>query len=147
MKEILIPVTDFRELKEGDIVRCVARNELHGHWKFQLGKDYQVKRHQHMYSGEYVFAPVDADGDGIGSEDFGHQFARVVTSGEVAEKVVHVQQVKEKRGKLVYGIHNRHGDLVHAFTDRNDAREFKAYWGGKASGVSIIAYAPIKEIR
>lgn len=132
MAERLIPIENFYELKEGDTVRCVARDQWHTHWNFRVGQDYQVKKYGNR------FVPMDGDGDGISSEYFGHKFARVVSDGEVAEKKSPV--------RYMYVVSDASG-FIDATPDRDEARETKVLFGGKANGVIITAYAPVKEIR
>ena len=54
---------------------------------------------------------------------------------EVAERVKYLYSVQED------------GVSIMTTSDRDYAREVKAYLGGKKEGVIIMAYAPVKEIR
>lgn len=56
--------------------------------------------------------------------------------------------VKEStpRVKYLYVVEDN-GVAVFSTFDREEAREEKAFLGGKAEGVIITAYAPVKEIR
>lgn len=54
--------------------------------------------------------------------------------------------VRQARVKYMYSVEDN-GVSVYTTFDREDAREEKAFLGGKAEGVIITAYAPVKEIR
>lgn len=54
--------------------------------------------------------------------------------------------VRQPRVKYLYIVEDN-GVPVYTTFDREDAREEKAFLGGKAEGVIITAYAPVKEIR
>lgn len=56
------------------------------------------------------------------------------------------EAVKQSRVKYLYIVEDN-GVPVYTTFDREDAREEKAFLGGKAEGVIITAYAPVKEIR
>lgn len=53
---------------------------------------------------------------------------------------------RQPRVKYLYIVEDN-GVPVYTTFDREDAREEKAFLGGKAEGVIITAYAPVKEIR
>lgn len=53
---------------------------------------------------------------------------------------------RQPRVKYLYIVEDN-GVPVFSTFDREDAREEKAFLGGKAEGVIITAYAPVKEIR
>lgn len=71
----------------------------------------------------------------------------------VPSKAVKFQPLQEKpapapqaTGKVIYAVVNKDG-ILDLEEDRDYARELKAYYGGKKAGVTIIQYAPLKEIR
>lgn len=64
---------------------------------------------------------------------------RVITEGKPAV-------VKQATGKLIYAVVNQDG-IIEIEQDRDDARVLKAELGGLKSGVKIVQYAPVKEIR
>lgn len=49
-------------------------------------------------------------------------------------------------GKLIYAVTNKDG-ILELLEDRASARAIKACYGGLAAGVTIVQYAPLKEIR
>lgn len=53
---------------------------------------------------------------------------------------------RQPRVKYLYSVEDN-GVSVYTTFDREEAREEKAFLGGKAEGVIITAYAPVKEIR
>lgn len=56
------------------------------------------------------------------------------------------QAERAARVKYLYSVEDN-GVSVYTTFDREEAREEKAFLGGKAEGVIITAYAPVKEIR
>lgn len=50
-------------------------------------------------------------------------------------------------GKALYVVKTREGEIFDSTEDRDEAREIKQLLGGKAEGVTITRYAPVKEIR
>ena len=73
--------------------------------------------------------------------------AKVTIVPQVAEKpVTPAQATRQPRIKYLYSVEDN-GVSVYTTFDREDAREEKAFLGGKAEGVIITAYAPVKEIR
>lgn len=140
-------ITDFGTLKEGDIVRCVERKG-HDHWAFAVGKEYKVKR-----AGSR-FLPLDAEGDPISSEDFGHKFVLVRNEGytpapepAVDSKGPSSGEITPKRVNYLYVVTDADGERFCTTFDRDHAREVKSDLGGKRNGYVITAYAPVKEIR
>jgi len=63
-----------------------------------------------------------------------------------AVKATTVIASRQPRVKYLYIVEDN-GVPVYTTFDREDAREEKAFLGGKAEGVIITAYAPVKEIR
>lgn len=53
---------------------------------------------------------------------------------------------KQATGKLIYAVTNKDG-ILELSEDRDYAREIKACYGGLKAGVTIVQYAPVKEIR
>lgn len=69
------------------------------------------------------------------------------SSREYAEgKHCSSEELKTRIGKVIYAVVNKDG-IMDLQEDRDYARELKAYYGGKKAGVTIIQYAPLKEIR
>lgn len=66
---------------------------------------------------------------------------------EPIAQVVAVKVLKERpAGKLLYAVVNKDG-IQEIEQDRDDARFLKAELGGLKAGVTIVQYAPVKEIR
>lgn len=70
---------------------------------------------------------------------------------EELEPVVEAQSEEQKevaaRVKYLYSVQDEDGYRIAVTSDREYAREVKAFSGGKKEGIIIMAYAPVKEIR
>lgn len=69
-----------------------------------------------------------------------------LTSPSATKEADPVAKESTPRVKYLYVVEDN-GVAVFSTFDREEAREEKAFLGGKAEGVIITAYAPVKEIR
>jgi hypothetical protein len=66
--------------------------------------------------------------------------------GAAPKTTVKILKERPAGGKLLYAVVNGDG-ILEVEQDRDDARFLKAELGGLKNGVSIVQYAPVKEIR
>ena len=129
---------------------------------YKVGDEVEIIdcRYGHMFrTGEIVTVTgvEDTEGDGsylcrssVNGQLWwtGHSEMRLFAAcKELAVVEKSEQDVKDaKKGRYVYVVQNKDG-IIEIEQDRDDARKVKAALGGKAEGVVIVAYAPVKEIR
>lgn len=82
-----------------------------------------------------------------------HEMEAVEPMTVVPVRAVKFEPLQEKpapapqaTGKMIYAVVNKDG-ILEIEQDRDDARVIKAELGGLKAGVTIVQYAPVKEIR
>lgn len=134
---------EYHYFKNGDIVEYVGDGEVFRGMTYNFYDkevEYGIET-QYLRHGDYeILSETD------------YLLSTEANSKRLLESVEKIHErvsgdVKQKRVKYLYSVVDSHGDSVYTSFDREDAREWKAYKGGKANGFMIMAYAPVKEIR
>lgn len=89
------------------------------------------------------------DGDIICSFPGQYRWFAQESDLELVEKVVEKKVRRKKLANHLYAVVHKDNtnDIELVTSDRDDAREYKAYLGGKDAGYIILKYEAVKEIR